>query len=157
MPTTLPEIEDFLAQKRIALVGISRNAKDFSRAVFREMEQRGYDMVPVNPAIEEIEGKKCFARMQDVAPPVDGVLLMTGPNVTWHVVHDCAEAGIRRVWMHRASGQGAVSPEAVAFCKANAMQVVEGHCPLMFLPDEAFIHRAHGFLLKLTGKYPAAA
>lgn len=157
MPTTLSEIRQFVALKRIALVGISRNPRDLSRALFRDMEQRGYEMVPVNPAMTEIEGRKCFARVQDIAPPVDAALLMTAPVVTEQVVHDCAMAGIRRVWMHRAGGPGAVSPEAVDFCKANGIRVVEGYCPLMFLPGEAFIHRAHGFLMKLMGHYPKAA
>lgn len=157
MPTTLPEVQEFLAQKRIAIVGISRNPKELSRMLFRDMEQRGYDMVPVNPFIEEIEGTKCFARVQDITPPVDAALLMTSPEITEKVVQDCVDAGIRRVWMYRGGGQGAVSSEAVAFCTASGIQVVEGHCPFMFLPNEPWIHRAHGFLMKLAGKYPAAA
>jgi predicted CoA-binding protein len=157
MPTTLPEIREFLSQTRIALVGLSRNPKDLSRMLFRDLEQRGYDVVPVNPAIDEIEGTKCLARVQDATPPVHAALLMTSPQITDQVVRDCAAAGIRRVWMHSAGGQGSVSKEAVAFCKANGIQVVEGYCPFMFLPDEPWIHRAHGFLIKLTGKYPAAA
>jgi predicted CoA-binding protein len=156
MPTTLSEIREFLAQKRIAFVGLSRNAKDLSRTLFRDMEQRGYDIVPVNPAIEEMEGKKCFARLQDVTPPVDAALLMISSKMTDQVVRDCAEAGIWRVWMFRGGGQGAASQQAVAFCKANGMRLVEGHCLFMFLPAEPWIHRAHGFLMKLTGKYPAA-
>lgn len=157
MPTTLAEIREFLTQKRIALVGISRNSKDLSRMLFHDMEQRGYDMVPVNPFIEDIEGTKSFARVQDVTPPVDAALLMTSPTITEQVVRDCAAAKIHHVWMYRGGGQGAVSAEAVAFCKANGIQVVEGHCPFMFLPNEPWIHRAHGFLLKLTRHYPAAA
>lgn len=157
MPTTIPQIREFLSQKRIAFVGISRNPKELSRMLFRDLEQRGYDVVPVNPAMEEVEGKRCFPRVQDVTPPVDAALLMTSPNVTDQVVHDCAAAGIHQVWMYRGGGQGAVSAEAVAFCKTNGMHVVEGHCPFMFLPNEPWIHRAHGFLMKLTGKYPAAA
>lgn len=157
MATTLPEIREFLSQRRIALVGLSRNPTDLRRMLFRDLEQRGYDVVPVNPAIEEIEGTKCFARIQDVTPPVDAALLMTSPQITEQVVRDCSAVGIRRVWMHSGGGQGSVSKEAVAFCKANGMQVVEGHCPFMFLPDEPWIHRAHGFVMKLTGKYPAAA
>lgn len=157
MPTTLTEIREFLRLKRIALVGISRNPRDLSRALFRDMNQRGYEMVPVNPAMTEIEGKKCFARVQDITPPVDAALLMTAPEVTERVVHDCAEAGIRRVWMHRAGGEGAVSLGGVNFCKANGIRVVEGYCPFMFLPGEPFVHRAHGFLMKLTGSYPKAA
>jgi len=157
MPTTLPEIREFLSQRRIAVVGISRNPKELSRMLFRDLEKRGYDVVPVNPAIEEIEGKRCFARVQDVTPPVDAALLMTSPNVTDQVVHECASVGIHHVWMYRGGGEGSVSAEAVSFCKTNGMQVVEGHCPFMFLPNEAWIHRAHGLLMKLTGKYPAAS
>jgi uncharacterized protein len=155
MPTTLAEIGEFLAQQRIAFVGLSRNPNELSRALFHDMEQRGYDVVPVNPATEELEGKKCFARLQDVTPPVDAALLMTSSKMTDQLVRDCAEAGIRRVWMFRGGGQGAVSQQAVAFCKANGMRLVEGHCPFMFLPDEPWIHRAHGLLMKLTRQYPA--
>ena len=73
------------------------------------------------------------------------------------VVRDGAEAGIRRVWLYRAAGKGAVSAKAVDFCRGNGIQVVEGYCPYMFLPGAAFPHRAHGFLMKLTNRYPARA
>ena len=73
------------------------------------------------------------------------------------MVCDCAEAGVRRVWLYRAGGKGAVSREAIECCKENGIQVVDGHCPFMFLPATAFPHRAHGFLLKITRRYPARA
>ena len=82
---------------------------------------------------------------------------MTPFYATLQVMQDCAEAGIRHVWIYRASGRGAVSPEAVEFCKQHEIRVVEGHCPFMFLPATAFPHRAHGFLLKITRRYPSAA
>ena len=155
MPSTLVDVEDFLAQKRLAIVGLSRDPKNFSRAVFREMSSRGYDLVPVNPVATEIEGKRCFARVQEIDPPVEGALLMTAPRETEQVVRDCAEAGVRRVWMHRGGGQGAVSEAAADFCKQNDIRLVKGHCPFMFLPGTSFFHRAHRFLLKLGGRYPA--
>ncbi len=114
---TRETIEDFLAQKRIAMVGLSREGQDFSVNLFKELRRRGYDVVPVNPKMTELWGPQCFARVQDIQPPVDGALLMTSPSVTEAVVRDCAEAGIRRVWMYRAVGQGAVSDEAVDFCR----------------------------------------
>jgi len=150
---SLETIEDFLAQKRIAMVGISRESKDFSMMLFDELVRRGYDMVPVNPKTAEVQGRPCFARVQDIQPPVDGVILMTSPAVTEAVARDCAEAGIRRVWMYRAAGSGAVSPEAVAFCREQGIQVVPGECPYMFLP-KAGLHRVHTFLRKITGRYP---
>ncbi len=148
--STRDDIEDFLKQKRLALVGVSLNEKDFTRLVFRDFLKRGYDAVPVNPKSEAIDGHPCFHKVQEIVPPVDGVLLMTPPKVTESVVMDCAEAGIQRVWMYRALGAGAVSKPAVGFCKSKGMRVVAGYCPYMFWADAPFFHRLHGFFVKLS-------
>lgn len=154
MSTTLVDVHDFLAQRRIALVGLSRDSKDFSRFLFREMCKRGYDMVPVNPAAGELESRHCFGRVQDIDPPIENALIMTAPRDTERVVRDCAEAGVHRVWMHRGGGQGAVSKAATEFCRQKGIRLVEGHCPFMFLPKTPFFHCVHGFILKMLGRYP---
>lgn len=151
---SLEIIEDFLAQKRIAMVGISRDPASDSGRLFEELLRRGYDVVPVNPNTAGVQGWRCFARVQDIQPPVEGVLLMTSPDVTEAVVKDCADAGIRRVWMYRGVGKGSVSEKALAFCQERGMQVVPGQCPYMFLPDVAGVHRLHGFVRKIMGRYP---
>jgi predicted CoA-binding protein len=151
---SLETIEDFLAQKRIAMIGVSRNPKDFSAALFEELRKRGYDMVPVNPNAQEVLGQTCFAHVQEIQPPVDAALLMTTAEVTNTVVSDCAAAGIRRVWMYRAGGKGAVSEKAVAFCQEHGIQVVPGQCPFMFLPGIGGVHKFHGFIRKIFGRYP---
>ena len=79
------------------MVGVSRDPKDFSRRLFREMYKRGYDTVAVNPHTNEWEVKPCFARLPDVKPPVEGALLMTSPKETETVARECAEAGVRPV------------------------------------------------------------
>lgn len=151
---SLETIEDFLAQKRIAMVGISREPRSFSVLLFEELCRRGYDVVPVNPNIPNVQGHRCFARLQDIQPPVEAALLMTSPAVTDAVVLDCAAAGITRIWMYRAAGDGAVSAKAVTFCLDHGMKVVPGECPFMFLPTSSGIHRLHGFIRKITGRYP---
>jgi len=151
---SLEIIEDFLAQKRIAMVGISRDPASDSGRLFEELRGRGYDVVPVNPKTAEVQGRRCFARVQDIQPPVEGALVMTTPDVTETVVNDCAEAGIRRVWMYRGIGKGSASEKAVAFCKERGMRVVPGQCPFMFLPETAGFHRFHGFVRKIMGRYP---
>lgn len=156
VPATHADIDDFLAQRRIAMVGVSRSPHDFSRSLFRELCAKGYDVVPVNPSAQDIEGKQSFARVQDIVPQVDAALIITAPGQTEQVVRDCAEAGVRRVWVHRGGGQGSVDAKAVAFCNKNGIRLVEGHCPFMFLPETSFFHRVHGFVLKITGKYPEA-
>jgi uncharacterized protein len=147
-------IDNFLAQKRIAMVGISHDSHDFSVALFKELCRRGYDVVPVNPYIPQVDGRECFAHVWDIFPPVEGALLMTSPDVTNEIVRDCAEAGIRRVWMYQARGQGAVSGNALAFCWENGIEAVAGECPFMYLGHPGAIHALHGFVRKITGNYP---
>jgi len=150
----LETIEEFLAQKRLAMIGVSRNPKDFSAVLFEEFRKRGYEMVAVNPNATEVLGQRCFTRIQDVQPPVEAALLMTTSKVTDSVVSDCAQAGIRRIWMYRAGSTGAVSPSAVAFCQEHGIQVIPGQCPFMFLPGAGGVHKFHGFIRKITGRYP---
>jgi predicted CoA-binding protein len=151
---SLDAIEDFLAHKRFAMVGISREAKDFSVSLFEELCRRGYDVVPVNPNTPNVLGKSCYARVQDIHPPVEAALLMTSPAHTEAVVADCAAAGIRKIWMYRAAGSGAVSEKAVEFCREHGMEVIPGECPFMFLPQAGGVHRLHGFFRRITGRFP---
>ena len=155
--TTIQDVQDFLALHRIAMVGVSRNPKDFSRLLFREMCNRGYDVVPINLEADVIDGRECFHSLRAVKEPVEGALVLTPCQATLQVVQDCAAAGIRSIWIYRAGGQGAVSAEATAYCAENGIRVVNGYCPFMFLPETKFVHRLHGFIQKIMRRYPAAA
>lgn len=152
--STREAIQDFLAQRRIAFVGLSHNPRDFSRALYKDLVARGYEVVPVHPDTAAIDGATVYARVQDIPAPVDGALLLTSPAVTRAVVEDCIAAGIKRVWMYRAAGEGAVDPEAVARCRREGVRVVDGECPYMYLEHPGFLHAAHGIVRKLTGRYP---
>jgi predicted CoA-binding protein len=154
MQTSLEAVQEFLAHKRIAMVGVSRNTQSFSVKLFQELYRRGYDVVPVNPHLKKFRSEKCYARVQDIQPPVAAALLMTSPEATESVVYDCAEAGINLVWMYRAGGRGAVSAKAVQFCQQLGIRVIPGECPLMFLPGAGTVHRLHGWIRKITGRYP---
>jgi predicted CoA-binding protein len=145
-------IDRFLACRRLAVVGVSRDPRDFSRSVFRAFTERGYDTIPVNPSGGQVDSRSCVPRLADVQPPVEAALLLTPPSATEQVVRECAEAGVRRVWMHRGAGRGAVSPQAVAFCRERGIEVVDGACPFMFLPHTGRFHGFHRFLMRLTGR-----
>lgn len=152
--SSMEVIQDFLSQKRIAIIGVSRDPKGFSILLFEELCHRGYDVVPVNPKTPNVLGRPCFGRVQDIQPPVDGAIVMTSAATTDAVVADCAEAGIRRVWMYRAAGRGAVSQKAIAFCEQQGIRVIPGECPFMFLSPASGIHRIHGMFRRITGRYP---
>jgi predicted CoA-binding protein len=148
------DIEDFLSYRRLAVVGVSRDSADFSRALYRELRNRGYQLVPVNPLAEEVEGDRCYRSVADVDPPVDGALLMTSGAATEAVVAECAVAGVPRVWMHRGAGRGSVTPAAIKYCKDRHITVIPGECPFMYLAGAGFVHSVHRFCRKMMGKFP---
>lgn len=149
---TLTAIRRFLGARSIAVVGVSRDPKHFSRMLFSDLRKRGFPVVPVNPRAGEIDG---LQSPNTIPKGTEAVLVMTPATVTPQVCEDAIAAGVRTVWMYRAIGHGAVDAGAAERCRQAGLDVVEGHCPYMFLEDAGWIHRLHGGLLKLTGKYPA--
>jgi len=147
-------IDDFLASNRIAIAGVARNPQDFSRSLFRDLQSRGYDVVPVNPNADEIEGLCCYKRISDIQPPVEATLLFTTGTATDVVVKDCLAANVKRIWMYRATGRGAVTQKSVNFCLENGITLIPGECVYMFLPHAGWVHSFHGFLKKTVGAYP---
>ena len=134
------EIQAFLALRRIAMIGVSHEPKHFSRAVFRAWRDRGYEMLPVNPAALEIEGKPCYPRPQEISPAAEAALIMTPPAASEKAARDCVAAGIRRIWLYRRA------PAAEAFCVENGVTLIANECPLMYLQDMAWPHRVHRWL-----------
>ncbi len=135
----------FLACHRIALVGTSRDAKDFSRSVMNALVARGYDVLPVNPAGGEIADRVAFATVGEIVPAPEAALFMTPSSRTADAVADCLRAGVRKLWFHRGGGTGAVSPEALARCLADGVEPVTDLCPFMVLSDVGWFHRAHAY------------
>jgi uncharacterized protein len=152
MTLALDPARAFLAAKRIAVVGVSRDQKDFSRAVFRELLRRGHDVVPVNPALAEVEGRRAWAAVSEIEPPVDAALILTPPSATEAVVRDAIRAGVRHVWLHRGAGAGSGTPEALALCEAYGIEAVHDLCPFMAFSDAGVVHRVHGFFRRRLGR-----
>ena len=152
----LPDVEDFLKQRRIALAGLSSREDHFSRYVDAELRARGYEVVVLRRDGEAVDERPAFASLVGLEPPVDGVLVMTPADASAGVVKDALAAGVRRIWLHRGGGPGSVSEEAVALAEAAGGRLVAGECPMMFLEDAAWFHRLHAFGKKVTGTYPDA-
>ncbi len=147
--TARADIEGFLTQKRLAVVGVSRHENEYGRTLFRELVKRGYDVVPVNPAAEELDGVRCYARVADVAPAVDGALVLLPAAAAEGIVRECVEQGITRIWSRNDV------PGARELCQERGASLVAGYCPFMFLSHGAFVHQCHAFVTRLVGQYPA--
>jgi predicted CoA-binding protein len=158
-PTTLEaKVYDFLAQKRIAVAGVSRNNSHHPAAnlIYRRLKETGHDVFAVNPNMQTFEGDPCYPDVQSIPGGVDGVVIITRPEVTDRVVHDCSAAGVRRVWMHQSLVKGSsVSPEAVEYCRQHDISVIAGACPMMYGVGADFGHRGMRWIMRLTGGLPS--
>jgi len=159
MATTLDaRVQDFLAQKRIAIVGVSRNARQHpvGNLIYGRLKKTGHDVFAVNPHMEGFEGDRCYPDLRSIPGGVDGAVIITRPEITERVVRDCDEAGVRRAWMHRSIGKGSsVSAEAVEYCRQHDISVIAGACPMMYGDGVDFGHTCMRWFLKLSGGLPA--
>jgi len=149
--TSKAAVQDFVTQRKLAIVGVSRRKKlKFGNLAFKELKSKGYKLFPVHPEAETIEGERCYPSLSALPEPVEGVLVVVPPARTEQVVRDAAAAGIKRVWMQ----QGAESSAAIKFCEEHGINVVHGECILMFAEPAGWYHRAHRWVWKLLGKLP---
>lgn len=157
MATVAEATADFLAQRRIAVAGVSRDAKGHGgNYVYKTLKSRGYEVFAVNPNADTVEGDACYRSIAAIPGGVDGVVIATNPAATGAVVDECVRLGIRRVWMHRSFGGGSVDDAAVASGRAAGLTVIAGACPLMFGDKADFGHKCMRWMLGLTGGKPTA-
>jgi len=157
--TTLDaKVNDFLAQKRIAVAGVSRKEghHPVGNLVYRRLKSTGHDVFPVNPNIQTFEGDRCYPDLRSIPGGVDGVVIITRPETTEQIVRDCSDAGVHRVWMHQSMAKGSsVSPAAVDYCRQHDISVIAGACPMMFGPGADVGHKCMRWMMSLTGRLPA--
>jgi uncharacterized protein len=151
------KVSDFLAQKRIAVAGVSRNNSHHPTGdlIYRRLKESEHAVFPVNPHMQAFEGDRCYPDLQSIRG-VDGVVIVTRPEITQQIVYDGQRAEVRRVWMHQSMGKGtSVSPEAVEYCRQHDISVIAGACPMMYGGHADFGHTCMRWILKLTGGLPA--
>jgi uncharacterized protein len=137
-------VQNFLAQKKVAVVGVSDKRETGCNLAYRKFKAQGYTVSAINPRITEYEGDPCYPDLKSVPDKPDAVFILAGPKVTEEIVQQCVDLGIRHVWMHclmgtkpgLAAGMTSVSADAVRMCRENGIEVIPGACPNQFLkPD----------------------
>ncbi|MFZ6003288.1 MAG: CoA-binding protein [Actinomycetota bacterium] len=155
MPAVKDAAAAFLANRRIAVTGVSRNpGAHGSNAVYKRLRERGYDVFAVNPNAEVVEGDRCFHDLASIPGGVDAVVIATRPDRAEATMRECADLGVKHVWMHRGFGSGSVCDEATVYGRSRGMTVIDGGCPLMFEPTADVAHRVMRTLLRPSRKVP---
>jgi uncharacterized protein len=141
-------VQDFLAQKKIAVVGVSDKRETGCNLGYRKFKAAGYTVFAVNPHMKTFEGAPCYPDLKAIPEKPDGVFILANPKVTDQLVQQCVELGIKRVWMHcmmgtrpgAAANMTSVSQNAVRMCRENGITVIPGSCPNQYLQPD-FGHR----------------
>ena len=151
-------VQDFLAQKKIAVVGVSDKRETGCNLGYRKFKETGYAVYAVNPRLTEFEGDPCYPDLKSIPEKPDAVFILANPQVTEQIVQQCVELGIQRVWMHclmgtkpgLAAGMTSVSQEAVRMCREHGITVIPGSCPNQFLKPD-FGHAAMRVIFRTLG------
>lgn len=137
-------VQNFLAQKKIAVVGVSDKRETGCNLAYTKFKENGHQVFAVNPRISTFNGDACYPDLKSLPEKPDAVFLLTNPKVTEQVIQQCVDLGIKHVWMHcmmgtkpgLAAGMTSVSQSAVEVCEANGIEVIPGSCPNQFIkPD----------------------
>jgi uncharacterized protein len=152
MKTSQSAVQEIIAQRTLALVGVSRSGKKFGNAILRELKAKGYRIFPVHPQAEVIDGDRCYPDLKSLPENAGAVVICVPPAQTEQVVQQAYEAGITRVWLQ----QGAESFAAIRFCESKEMTTVHGQCIMMYAEPVRSIHGLHRWIWRLIGKYPSA-
>jgi predicted CoA-binding protein len=146
---------EFLANKRVAVTGVSRQPKNHgSNVVYKRLRERGYEVFAVNPNADEVEGDPCHHDLSSIPGGVDAVVIATKPELAEETMRECADLAIKHVWMHRGPGAGSVSPAAADYGRQRGINVIDGGCPCMFDPTADLGHKAMRILFTLQGNVP---
>jgi predicted CoA-binding protein len=145
----LTTINDFLSPKSFALIGLSRDSKKFSRSVFKELRAKGYEIYPVNPKMDDVEGVKCYHDIADLPETVKHGLFMTPKSNTAGAVDLAIHHGFTHIWLQ----QGTETKEAIESAKEHGVKLISGAC-IMMHSNPGGVHKVHRFLSKLFGTFP---
>ena len=139
-------MNDFFTRfKRFAVLGLSRNPKSFSRQACAFLKSEGYELYPVNPNTEVIDGQACYSSVASV-PEVKAAIFFTPPRVTERLLPECKDKGINDVWFQQGSADNAVIKVA-----DELGMTYKKSCVFMHHPKAGFPHNFHGLIVRILG------
>ncbi len=145
---------EFLSHKKIAVAGVSRKGDTAANVIYKKLKNTGYQVFPVNPYADEIDGDTCYPSLDALPEKVEGVVIGTKPDITQQLVEDCATLGIKNVWIHSSFGNGSFDEEAVQRAKELGLNIIPGGCPMMFCEPVDVAHKCFRWFFGVTGKLP---
>ncbi|HOT88347.1 MAG TPA: CoA-binding protein [Bacteroidales bacterium] len=144
-------IQEFLKNTEIAVIGASSNSKKFGNIVLKKLHNTGYCVFPVNPKETEILGISCYKSIADLPDTVKTAVFITQPEITEQIMKDiCSMKIIKAIWFQ----PGSENKNAIEISIKNVKNVIYDECIMMHLKPLSFPHNTHKFINVIFGKYP---
>ncbi len=148
----MESIQSFLSQPKIAVAGVSRKKQKFGNAIFKELEKRGFEVLPVNPNIDDYQGHRCYHRVTELPEDVTALVINTRNETSLELLREAQEKGLKHVWLQ----QGSLSKESLkALEDGNGMNIISRECILMHAGRVSGVHAFHRWINKTFGSYPS--
>jgi uncharacterized protein len=147
---TQNKINNFLSLKSLALIGVSRNAKKFGNAIYKEFKLKNYTVYPVNPYLDKYENDTCYPDLKSLPSRPEGLIIVTNREKSLGIVKDAHASGINNIWITQMSE----TKDTIEYCEKNNINVIYKQCPLMFLEPVQTFHKFHKFIKKIFGRLP---
>ena len=148
--STISNIQEFLVSKKMAIAGVSRDKKKFGYQVFSDLKEKGFEIYPINPKAETINGSKCYGSVSELPEGIENLLIITPKDQTEAIVSEGISKGIKNIWIQQMSE----SEESIELAKKNGINVISHYCIYMFADPVKGFHKFHRTLAKVFGKYP---
>ena len=148
--TTKKSVKDFISKKKIAVAGVSRDAKKFGYLIFSELRNKEYTVYPVNPNADKIDDVTCYQNISDLPDDVESILIATNKLHTDKLIQDSIDKGILNIWVQ----QNSQTKESLNYLENDSINIIFNHCIFMFAEPVSGIHKFHRFLKGLFGGLP---
>ena len=119
-------LKKIFAMKKIAVVGMSPKQQRPSNYVAMYMDDKGYDIIPVNPSQQNIQGKKCYPSLLDIPVKVDIVNVFRQSQFAPSIAKEAVSIGAKAMWLQ----DGVISDEAYNIARTAGLLFVMNDCIL---------------------------
>ncbi len=143
--TSIHQIEKFLADRKVAVVGASANKDKLGNSVIKELSNKGYTVYPVNPKGGEILGHKVYTSIAELPDDVNSIYILLNKSKVQELVNTCIKYNKRNIWVFQKM--------QIELAEPSLFNLICGHCIIMYI-NPSGMHNVHKFFLKLFNKYP---
>ncbi|OGO76874.1 MAG: CoA-binding protein [Clostridiales bacterium GWB2_37_7] len=123
------DMKEMLKLKNWAVVGATQDTSKFGYKVYDRLKNKGYNVYPVNPKFDEIEGLTCYHSISDIPDNIDVISLIVNYKIGMEVIDKAKEKGIKNVWCQ----PGAESKELIEKAIAYGINIIVNECVLVEL------------------------